>query len=381
MSASTWLPRPLHPGAWWLWALGLAAAASRTTNPVLLALLLAVAAFVVMSRRTAAPWARSFGAFLVLGMVVIALRVVFQVVFGSPVPGGHVLVTLPSVQLPSWAAGVRLGGAVTVEALVLAVYEGMRLATVLACLGAANALADPRRLLRSVPAAVYESGIAVVVAMTFAPRLVEDVQRVRAAQRLRGRPKAGLRTFGRVAVPVLEGALERALDLAAAMDSRGFGRAAEASPSRARATTALVTGGLLGVTVGVYALLDAGSPAGLATAVLALGVLAAGAGFVLAGRRSTRTRYRPDPWAVPEWLVAGSGAVTAACFATAAAQGAAGMDLLVVPLVAPVPPLLALVGALVAMLPAWASPVPPDRLGAHPVAAGVPAGAAVEVAA
>ena len=30
------LPRALHPGAWWLWALGLATAASRTTNPLLL---------------------------------------------------------------------------------------------------------------------------------------------------------------------------------------------------------------------------------------------------------------------------------------------------------------------------------------------------------
>ena len=27
-------PRNLHPGAWWLWAIGLAAAASRTQNPL-----------------------------------------------------------------------------------------------------------------------------------------------------------------------------------------------------------------------------------------------------------------------------------------------------------------------------------------------------------
>ena len=33
------LPRALHPGAWWLWALGMAAAASRTTNPILLLLI------------------------------------------------------------------------------------------------------------------------------------------------------------------------------------------------------------------------------------------------------------------------------------------------------------------------------------------------------
>ena len=51
------LPRALHPGAWWLWALGLATAASRTTNPVVLLLVVAVVAHVVAARRTEAPWA------------------------------------------------------------------------------------------------------------------------------------------------------------------------------------------------------------------------------------------------------------------------------------------------------------------------------------
>ena len=37
------LPRALHPLAWWLWALGLTVAASRTTNPLLLGAVLGVA--------------------------------------------------------------------------------------------------------------------------------------------------------------------------------------------------------------------------------------------------------------------------------------------------------------------------------------------------
>ena len=44
--------RGLHPGAWWLWAACLAGAASRTTNPILLLLIGAVAVFVVAARRT-----------------------------------------------------------------------------------------------------------------------------------------------------------------------------------------------------------------------------------------------------------------------------------------------------------------------------------------
>jgi energy-coupling factor transport system permease protein len=52
------LPRALHPVAWWVWALALAVAASRTTNPLLLLLILAVLGLVVALRHGDAPWAR-----------------------------------------------------------------------------------------------------------------------------------------------------------------------------------------------------------------------------------------------------------------------------------------------------------------------------------
>src|SRR6202167_2897322 len=44
------VPRTLHPVAWWIWALGLAAAVTHTTNPVLLLLVLGVLALVVAHR-------------------------------------------------------------------------------------------------------------------------------------------------------------------------------------------------------------------------------------------------------------------------------------------------------------------------------------------
>ena len=147
------VPRALHPGAWWAWALGLVTAASRTTDPFLLLLIVAVAGFVVAARRTDAPWARSYAAFLRLGLVVILLRVGFQVVFGAT-GTGHVLVRVPVLPLPGWAAGVRVGGPLTVDDVLGAVYDGLRLATILACVGAANSLANPSRLLRCVPAAM-----------------------------------------------------------------------------------------------------------------------------------------------------------------------------------------------------------------------------------
>lgn len=352
------LPRPLHAGAWWVWAIGLAAAASRTTNPLLLALIVAVAAYVVMARRTDAPWGGSFNAFLKLGLIVIAIRVVFQAVFGAHVGGTTVLFRLPELTLPEWAASLKVGGAITAEATVLALYDGLRLATILACLGAANALADARRLLRSVPGALYEAGVALVVAMTFAPRLVADARRVRRAHRLRGRQAKGIRALGRVAMPVLEGSLDRSLELAAAMDARGFGRRAAVPGPRRRAAAILVLTGLIGVCVGLYGLLDGGPAARAGPYVLATGLLLALGGFVVGGRGTRRTRYRPDPWSLPEWGVVAAGTVTAATFVVAAAAGTPGMNLFVVPLLVPTLPVLPLVGVLVGLLPAWVAPRP-----------------------
>jgi energy-coupling factor transport system permease protein len=171
-----------------------------------------------------------------------------------------------------------------------------------------------------------------------------------------------MRALGRVAMPVLEGSLERALDLAAAMDSRGFGRTATLPPGRRRAASILVVTGLLGVCVGLYGLLDGGSAAATGPMLLGLGLALAAGGFVLGGRGSRRTRYRPDPWQLPEWVVAGSGAVTAATFAIAASGGDPRMDLLIVPLAVPTLPLLPLAGALVAILPAWVAPRPAEAV-------------------
>lgn len=308
--------RPLHPGAWWLWALGLAASATRTTSPLLLLLILASTGLVVTARRGDEPWAGSYAVFLRIGVVVIALRMVFWVLFAGR-PTGPVLFTLPSVTLPSWLAGTRVGGPVTTDGLLSGLYDGLRLAAVLVCLGAANALASPSRLLKSVPGALYELGVAVVVAMAFAPQAVVHVRRVRAAHRLRGRPDRGVRALRGLVMPIIEGALERSVELAAAMDSRGYGRTAAVSRARRRATAALTLSGLLAVCVGLYGLLGADAPAALGAPPLVLGLAAVTAGLWLGGRRSPRTRYRADPWAWPEWVVSGCGLAAAAATAPA----------------------------------------------------------------
>lgn len=350
--------RALHPGAWWLWAIGLAAAASRTTNPVLLALVLAVSGLVVAARRSDAPWGNAYSAFLKLALVIIAIRIVLQSLLSTSAQGVTVLFTLPEVPLPDELAGLKLGGIVTAEAVLRALYEGLQLATIICCVGAANSLASARRLLRSVPGALYELGVATVVALTFAPQLVTDAARVRAAHRLRGQRGTGVRALSRTVMPVLEGALDRSVELAAAMDSRGYGRTTDATRVDRRLTALLTFGGLLGVCVGVYGLLDVTVSSLLGLPTLLAGVALAAAGLALGGRRTRRTRYRPDPWALPEWLVAGSGLAAAAGLFVEAALDPGTLHL-PGPLVVPAVPLLPVVAVLLGLLPAVAAPAPP----------------------
>lgn len=355
--------RDLHPGAWWIWALGLAVAASLTTNPFLLLLVVSVAGFVVAVRRSDQAWSSSFRLYLWLGVAIVAIRVVFRVLLGSGY-GGHVLFKLPRIPLPHWVLGLQLLGPVTREALLGGLYDGLRLATLVICVGAANALANPKRLLRSMPPALYEIGTAVVVAVAVLPQLSDSVRRVRAARRLRGAGGGRVGRLRGVVVPVLEDALERSLALAAGMDARGYGRAGNLTRGRRWLTGALMMLGLTGICVGTYAVLDQTAPRLLAAPMLMVGVLLAAAGFWSAGRRVERTRYRPDHWRLPELVVAASGiAVSVGMVTVADDVSVLQPDVTVVPLVSVVAFVVVLLGALPALV------APPPVLAAREVPA------------
>ncbi|UBI35565.1 MULTISPECIES: CbiQ family ECF transporter T component [Streptomyces] len=362
------LPRALHPGAWWLWALGLAAAAGRTSNPLLLALLVAAAGCVVVRRRGDNPWALAFPMYLTLGAFIVVSRVVFRVVFGGG-QGEHVLFTLPEVPLPHWAAGIRLFGPVAAEQVLGGVYDGLRLAAMVVCVGAANALANPKRMLKALPGALYEIGTAVVVALTVAPQLVESVQRVRRARALRGGRQRGPRALRGIVIPVLEDALNRSLALAAAMASHGYGstgRAGRSAPGPRRLSGALVVAGLLGVCAGLYGVLGSDTPRRLGVPLLLGGLAVAVLGFVVGGLRAGRSRYRPDRWRAAEFLVAGSGIATGALLYLASRADAADLYPPLSPLTWPEAGPLPVAAILVGALPAWLAPAAPGAVPGEP---------------
>jgi energy-coupling factor transport system permease protein len=352
--------RWLHPVAWWAWAAGLAIAASTTTNPLLLAGLMVSAGVVVELRKPVAPWARSFSFFVKLAILVVAIRVLAQVLIGAP--GGTItVIPLPGADLPEWLAGIRLGGDVMLEPVLAAFYDGLRLAAILVVIGAASSLASPARLLKSVPAAVYEVGVSVVVAATFLPQLVADVSRVRANRRLRGRRETGVRGFAAASMPVLHGAMDRSIMLAAAMDSRGYGRAGHRSPTERSLSTAALLAGLVFATIGAYGLLGTGAATWWGPTLVVVGIASAVTSLMLAGRRSIRTRYRPNSWSASDVGTAVIGVLVAGLFFVSAALSPESMATSTSPPMWPTLSVPAVVGVVLAALPAFITPAPPKE--------------------
>jgi energy-coupling factor transport system permease protein len=355
--------RTLHPLAWWAWALCLAGVASATTNPLVLGLLIAVAGLVVAARRQRAPWAAAFRYALWTGLFIVIVRVLFRIVFGGDL-GTTVLLDLPSLSVPGVEGGVRLLGDVTAESLLSGFYDGLRLAAIVIAVGAASALANPRRLLRSLPSSLHEVGTALVVAVSVFPQLVESVARVRAARRIRPSVETGrIERLRSVIVPVLEDSLERSILLAASMDARGYGRTGGASLRRARVSGALLVGGLVVLGAGIYSTLDTTSPRWMATPLLVFGGVVATIGGLMSGADVVRTAYRPDLWRAAESVTALCGVVALAGVLVVRHFDRAVLHTQTSPLAWPELP-MAVAGLLaVAALPAMVTPRPDQAVG------------------
>lgn len=348
--------RLAHPLAWWIWAGALAAAISRLANPLLLLLAIGVVVVVVLNRRDpSAPG--SLSVIGIIGLAAVVMRLVVSVVFGSGRYGRTVLVDAPVVPLPDWLGGIRLGGPVTAEGLATAGVEGLRLAAILIVLAAANLLASPRRLLRYLPASLDDIGTTMVIGLAYAPALADDAARVRRARRLRGHGGRGIREVAATLPVVLDGALERALALAASMDTRGYGRRRAGTASRRSGIALLV--GSFGALAGVYGLFDATTPTAVALALALGGTLVASLAGVYRARSDRRTRYRRDPWGLPETLTALSGLLTAAAAVAAGLSSSPVTRMETLPVQGLALPLLALPVLAVAAAPAWVTPAPP----------------------
>jgi energy-coupling factor transport system permease protein len=114
----------------------------------------------------------------------------------------------------------------TVESLVYGLVMALRLITVMLAASLVVCAVDPDELLRSLRGVSHRSALTATLCTRLVPLLFDDGYRLAEAQRCR--PDGGARgTRGRLAVlrAVVAGSLERSLDVAAALELRGYGRA------------------------------------------------------------------------------------------------------------------------------------------------------------
>ncbi len=136
----------------------------------------------------------------------------------------------------------------TREELVASGLGALRLAAVSLAFAAYALLLDHDRLVQAVGFA-RRSALAVALATRLVPTLERDAAGLVEALRGRGVEVRGSRGRARLLAPLLTGSLERGLNLAEAMEARGFGRAGRtrmaAPPASALDRAALALAGAL----------------------------------------------------------------------------------------------------------------------------------------
>ncbi|MDX6701675.1 MAG: energy-coupling factor transport system permease protein [Baekduia sp.] len=207
---------PLHAAraaAGGAWCAAVAAAALAAQSPVVLVALavvvLAAAGGAGVLRdvgRTAAwmvPWALGIA---LVNMLVVRDGLTILARLGEIPPFGQVDLTL--------------------EALVYGLLFGLRLLVVASAFALFTAAVDPDDLLRLMRRASVRSALAATLATRLVPVLAADAQRIEEARRCRA-DHGGDGPAARMAVlrAVAGGALDRALDVAATLEVRGYGSA------------------------------------------------------------------------------------------------------------------------------------------------------------
>lgn len=213
---------PLHAaragvGALWCVALGLVALSLEHPLPLAVLLACALAAAVAARVGREVLWAVRWGVTFALAIALVnalvtreGLTVVFR---GGTVPGLG-----------------RLD--VTAEALAYGAVLGLRAVIIVAAAALLAAAVDPDELLRAVRRRSLRAGVTAALATRLLPVLAQDARRLADAQRaLTGGPPSGAARLG-VVRAVSAGALDRATDVAATLEVRGFG--AGGRPQRRR---------------------------------------------------------------------------------------------------------------------------------------------------
>ena len=292
-----------NPVTWWLAGISLAVVASLTTSLFVLITISIFSMAVVRVCRDDSPWAKSISFYLKLAAVVIALRVLFRVIFNLNSSTIDAVLTLPSIEFDlGFGNTIHFLGPLSELSLTSAFQDGLRLAAIILAIGMANSLANPRKLLKATPGALYEIATAISIAINLAPQLITSLGRVRRARGLRGQSK-GIKALSGIVIPVLEDTIEQSMALAASMSARGFGRTGNRSQAQVIGARLLGFLSICLTITGVVLLLISPTQQLLDLSVIGVGLLSSVFSIRLSSTRATRTRYRREPWRLGDGVI------------------------------------------------------------------------------
>lgn len=293
-----------HPVAQVVLLLGLTTVALTLSSWIALGFMCVVIAVVAYATALhEASWNR-FKVLLAFAAFLVMTRVLLQNIFGYPM-GSSVLFELPTLEMPSWFAGLRVGGAVTVESLDFSATEGLKIATSVLLIGAFLISVSPAQILRNAPAVVHHVGLVLVIALSFVPQLLIDAMRLRQASRWRGLKQNALSTIAINLNRMISSALERSVTLAAALTLRGYqpvqGTLVQKRLLAVSSQVLAVSVGLL-ILVGSHLLINAMMLGALAIFTYCINQL---------GMLSQRTRFSNSTYHVQDFFIMGLGFVLA----------------------------------------------------------------------
>ncbi len=201
----------INPRAFAAWSAAALLLVLTSTNPVYrgLVLLVAINVLLALRRRDAA-----LAPLLVAVAVAAAAAVVLNTLLSHA--GAHTIVVLPS-QLPG------IGGPVTAEAIVYGADVALGLAAAVLAVAPLSRVLYPHDLIDAFPRPLQRTAALTGAAVNLVPAVARNAVAISEAQRMRGRSGTRLREWHAVAAPIALSALDDSLQLAEAMEARGFG--------------------------------------------------------------------------------------------------------------------------------------------------------------
>jgi energy-coupling factor transport system permease protein len=199
------------PRTWAAWTASALVVVLTSTNPVYRGLVLLVALNALLTFRRADASLRAL--FIAVGAAAAAATIINTLLSHT---GEHTLFSLPG-GIPG------IGGRVTLDAVVYGLDVALGICAAVLAAAPLGRVLYPHDLLDALPRGLQRTAALVGSALNLVPGVARNAVQISEAQRMRGVHGTRLRDLRAVAAPIVLSALDDSLQLAEAMEARGFG--------------------------------------------------------------------------------------------------------------------------------------------------------------